>query len=100
MLEVHESERDAFDPLGEVVDGFGRAVGDVRLVPRDDLGGPAGDGAPETSNLDWHLAVGEITSDFGDSLGGELDVGVVVDLTDDLFCVPRKPHFSAWVTGS
>jgi len=28
-----------------------------------------------------------------------LDVGVVVDLTDDLFCVPCEPHLASWVAG-
>ena len=32
--------------------------------------------------------------------GGELDVGVVVDLTDDLLRVPREPHLTCRITSS
>ena len=87
MSEVHESERDPLDPLRQVVDGFGRAVRDVRLVPGDDLRSPAGDGATEPADLEWHLRIGEAASDLGDPLRCELDVGVVVDLTHDFFRV-------------
>ena len=43
--EAAESEGGAFDSFYEVVDGFGGSVGDAGVVPVDDLGVPAGQGA-------------------------------------------------------
>ena len=89
MGEVPHPERDALDPLYQVVDGLGRPVADVGSMPGDDLVAPAGDRAAEPADLGWHLAVGEVPHDLVDPVAGELVVGVVVDLTDDFLSVNR-----------
>ena len=43
--------------------------------------------------------VGEVADDLVDPLDGELVVGVVVDLADDLFGVPGEPHLPLRVAG-
>ena len=45
VREAAESEGGAFDSFYEVVDRFGESVGDVGMVPVDDLGVPVGQGA-------------------------------------------------------
>ncbi len=99
VSEVHESERDPLDALHPVVDGFGRAVGDMP-VPRDDLRSPEVDRATETADLERHLQIGQVVSDLGNPLSSEVGVGVVVDLMHDLFRVPREPHLTMRVTGT
>ena len=84
MVEAVESERCALDAFDEVVDRFGRSVGDVSLVPGNDLVAPFADGAAEATDFEGHGVVGEVAGDLGDPLGGEVRVGVVVDLADDL----------------
>ena len=58
------------------------------------------DGAPEATHLGRHLGVGEVTHDLVDPGDGELVVGVVVDLADDLLGVPGEPHLPLRVAGS
>ena len=100
MVEFGEPEGGSFHPFGEIVDRFSRPIAHVGVVPRHNLLGPFLDGATEPANLDRHFRVGEITDDLGDPLTGQIRVGVGVGLTDDLFRVPREPHFSAVVTGT
>lgn len=69
--QVHESELDPLDALRQVVDRFGRAVCDLRAMPRDDRVGRAGDRAAETADFERHLAIGEVTTDRGGPLGSE-----------------------------
>jgi hypothetical protein len=69
-------------------------------MPRDDLGGPAGDGAAEPADFERHLAIGEVTADLGDPLRGERLVGVVVDLAHDFLGVPCEPHLLVRVSGA
>jgi hypothetical protein len=52
VVEAADHEADAFDPLDQVVDGFGRPVGHEGSVPGDDVVPPAGDGATERADLD------------------------------------------------
>ena len=85
-----EPERDSFDAFDEVVDGFGRPVGDVGVVPGDDLVSPTFDGASEAADLERHLGVGEVSADVVDPGSGDVGVGVVVDLTDD-FLSDNRP---------
>lgn len=63
-------------------------------MPGDDLFCPLADGAAEPAELAGHLAIGDVAADLVDPFGSELDVGVVVDLADDLFRVPREPHLT------
>ena len=81
-------------------DRFGRSVADVGAVPSNDLVAPAGDRPTEAADLDGHLAVGEVAHDLVDPLRGEFVVGVVVDLTDDFFRVPREPHLAPRIAGT
>lgn len=100
MVEVPHAERHTLHSIDRVVDGFGRPVGDVGPVSGDDLVTPAGDRAAEPADLEGHGTVGEVAHDLVDPLGGELRVGVVIDLTHDLLRVPREPHLASWVTGA
>lgn len=59
-------------------------MGDVGTLRGEDLRSPAGDGAPETSDRQRHLGSGEVAADLGDSLDGELLVGMVLDITKAL----------------
>jgi hypothetical protein len=69
MSEVHQPERDALDAFRQVVHGFGWAIRDVGVVPRDDLVVPTGDGASESSDFWWHLGIGDVASDLRDPFG-------------------------------
>ena len=100
MAEVDQTERDTFYPLGQIVDCFGWSVGDVTAVPGADLWCPSLDSAAESLDFDWHLAVGEVTSDLANPFDGEGVVGVIVDLTHDFFRVSREPHLAVRVTGA
>ena len=57
MGEGAESEADSFDPLDEVVDGFGGAVAHERLVQGGDVGLPAFYGPFEGADLDGVFGV-------------------------------------------
>ncbi len=100
VSEVDDPERDSLDALREVVDGLGRPVGDVGPMPGDDLCSPFADRAAEPADLEGHLLVGKVADDLDDPLGGEVDIGVVVDLADDLFRAVREPHVAVRVTGA
>ena len=63
MSEVHDPEGDSLDALGQVVDGFGLSVADMRRMPRRDLVGPLADRAAETLHLDRHLLIGEVAAE-------------------------------------
>lgn len=69
-------------------------------MPRADLIGPFGDRASEMADLDGHCGVREITDDLSDPGLSEFGIGVVVDLTNDLFRVPREPHLLSGVARS
>ena len=53
-------------------------------MPDDDLVAPPFDRPSEPLQLDGHLCVGEVADDVVDPGGGEVGVGVVVCLADDL----------------
>ena len=69
-------------------------------MPGDDLVALAGDGAAEPTELEGHVAVGEVARCLVDPLSGELVVGLVVDLTHDFLGVPREPDLASWVAGA
>jgi len=100
VSEVGESEGDAFDAFGEVVDRFCWAVGYVGVVPGDDLITPAADGSSQTLNFWRHFRVGEVGDAFVDPLNGEVRVGVGVDVSDDFIGAVGEPHFLVWVTST
>lgn len=81
VSEANETERDPLAPLCEVVHGFGWVVADVGAMPGNDLRRPVGDGAAETLHLEGHHRVTEVAVDLDDPCLGELNTGVVVDLT-------------------
>lgn len=81
-------------------DGFGLPVRDSGTVPGGDLGAPAGDRTAEASNLERHLWISEVPHDLGDPLRAKVCVSVIVDLTHDLFGVPRYQHLLSGVTGA
>lgn len=93
MPEVDETEREAFDAFGEVVDAFGRSGRDVRAMPCGDLCRPLLDGAAEALILDGHRLVGEVADDLSDPLVSEFGVAVGVCLANDFLRVPREPDF-------
>ena len=57
VVEAAEPERHPLDPLDQVVDRFGRAVGHVGAVPGDDLVSPPAERAAEGAHLERHLGV-------------------------------------------
>ncbi len=63
-----DSERDSFDSFGEVVDGFGGAVGDAAGVPSADLVSPAQQTPPKEVRLGWVVGVLEIATEAGHEL--------------------------------
>src|SRR5690606_8452341 len=77
--EAAEPERDALDPLDQVVDRLGRSVADAGSVPRGDLVGPAHDGAAESADLRWAVLVLEVMAEPVDEGGSEVGVADLVE---------------------
>jgi hypothetical protein len=82
--EAAHPERHPLDPLHQIVDRLGRPVRHVGAVPCNDLVPPPLEGAAQPAHLEGHLMVGEVADGLIDPRFGELWVGVVIDLTDDL----------------
>jgi hypothetical protein len=67
-------------------------------MPHTDLIGPPSDSVPESEDLDEQDGVGEITDDLSDLEIGGVDIGMVIDLTDQVLRVPLEPQFMSWVS--
>jgi len=61
-------------PFDQIVDGLGRSVTDVGLVPRRDLVLPADQGATECSGLDRVVRVLKVGPELFDPLESEMRV--------------------------
>jgi hypothetical protein len=72
--------------------GLGVPVRELCLVPSSDLVTASDDGASESADLDGHCGVSEIPHDLSDLGIIEFGIGVVANLTNDLFRAPREPH--------
>ena len=75
VVEVGESEGDAFDAFDQIVGGLGGCVGDSGGVPVGDLVSPVRDGASQPVDLGGHGGVLEVLGELVD--GGGAQVGVV-----------------------
>jgi hypothetical protein len=95
--EAAEPERDALDALDQVVDGFGRPVAHLGLVPGGDLGGPPNDRAAELGDLGWARVVLEVDTEPLDELDCQVGVGDAVDRPHDFLGVPGHAHSAARV---
>jgi len=82
--EAAEPERDAFDSLDEVVDGFGGPVGHLGVVPVQDLGPPRRQHLAETPDLDRVGVVGGVVDQI-------IEVGLRIGRVTDL--VERSERF-------
>ena len=71
---VPESERRSLDPFDQVVDGFGRAVGYPRAVPRSGLLRPALQRSAELADLRRGLVL-KVGCEEGDSREGSIPWG-------------------------
>ena len=82
-------ERDSLDPFRQPVEapdneGLGRPVGDLRLVPRRDLGAPPSHGAAELADLGRTRHIAQVGRQLVDPHERELGVAVGVQLADGL----------------
>ena len=87
VAEPSKPERDPFDPLDEVVDGFGGSVGDVASVPGHDLVFPPQQGPAERVHFRGTRVVLEIPAEPVDEHVGEIGIGVGIYLADHLLSV-------------
>ena len=78
-----------------VVDRFGGSVGDPCVVPVDDVGVPAGQGASEAARFRRTGSVGE----FGGVTLGELGTVDVIEAAEGFLGVPRQAHLAVGVAG-
>ena len=78
----------------EIVDGFGRAVGDPCVVPVDDLVMPTTQGATQPGQLRWTVSVGEVVGEFTQIGVGELRAINVIEAAQGFFGVPRQAHLA------
>lgn len=99
MLEAPEPERDALDPLDEVVGCFGGSVGHVGSVPGGDLVAPSDDGAAKLADLGSARLVLEVAAESFDELVGEVGVSDVVDAAHGLLGVPAVANLAVGVAG-
>jgi hypothetical protein len=99
VRELAEPEADAFDPLDQVVDGFGQSVRHERFVPREDLFAPTSRCAAQRPDLGWHRGVGHVDDQLVEVLGGDGGVVDVVETAQRLFRVPGRADLTARVAG-
>ena len=90
MGEAAESGGGSFDSFSEVVDRFGGSVGDPCVVPVDDGGVPAGQGAAEAAQFRRAVGVAQVVGEFGGVALGELGAVDVVEAAEGFFGVPRQ----------
>ncbi len=88
VAEAAEPEPGALDGLDQVVHRFGRAVGDLGAVPRNDLGAPTPQGPPELSEFGGHVAVEEALDEVG-QVARSLVGGQVIEAAQRLLSVNR-----------
>ena len=99
VREVAEPERDPFDPLDEVVEGFGGSVGYLRDVPVGDLEFQSGDGATRLVDLGWTGFVLQVVRELEGVSDSEDRFVDPVDVSDGFLRVPGGADFAVGVAG-
>ena len=99
MREAAESEGGAFDSLDQTVDRFGGSVGVAGVVPVDDGGVPAGQGAAQAAQLRRAVGVAQVVGKFAEVGAGELGAVDVIEAAEGLLGVPRQADFAVGVAG-
>ena len=99
VREAAEPEGGALDALDEVVDRFGRAVGDPGAVPVHDGGVPATEGAAQAAQLRRAVGVGEVGGEFSEVGAGELGAVDVIEAAEGFLGVPCQADLAAGVAG-
>ena len=69
------------------------------MVPVDDLGVPAGQGAAQAAQFGRAVGVGEVVDELGGVGGGELGAVDVLEAAEGLFGVPRQADLAVGVAG-
>ena len=75
---------------------LGGAVGDLGLMPGDDLGSPAAHGAAELTDLGRTVVVAHVLGELVDPLEREVGVAVGVELADSLLLACQAVATSPW----
>lgn len=99
VVEVLESETNAFDAFDQIIDRLCRPVRGACLVPGCDLGAPTTQCPSQCLDLNRVVLGAELTDDLIEQLTGGVRVGMRVIPAHGFFREPCHPHLPVWVTG-